>query len=893
MAKKKSTKKALLASVLALTLSSSMLVGTTFAWFTDSVTSSGNVIQTGSLKVGMYYANGDENPASVTWKDAEQGAIFNNDKWEPGYVEARHIKVVNEGTLALKYKLLIVPNGEVEALADVIDVYFVESAQQITRESLASVTPVGTLRDLIEDKDGMAHGALLPNGETVTNEYERAGEVTSTIALKMRESAGNEYQNKKIGTDFAIQLLATQYMYEEDTFDKEYDEDATYGTYIELGEGEDLLAAMASAKANMPLTIKLNGNVEWPTEGHHGENNITPASSILIEGNGYSITATGAGVTPLGDTEAPMTLNNVKIVDKSVSYAEDAWEFTYLEMGGTALTCNNVTFADEVQFGTNATFTNCSFESNEENVYAVWVESGSASFTNCTFTGYRGLKMHEDYGTEISSVTVKDCTFSNLTKKPGIAIGTLNADTTVSVTDSTFFNCQPGDQGLYIYETDTDVTTFNFTQENNTVYKNATMVSTKEELLALSAKAFTGNNGKAEEATVVINADIDMQGEAFSAMIAQRGDKLTIVGNNHTISNVNIVSGANDNTTGQASMFYAYPNSTLEVSNLTFKDVTVNAEANGTGYASVVVGYCEGDAILNNVDVENATVVGVKSSGLLIGHLSGSVTATDCDLQGTVTLENFAEEANGHYAGKYVGTLAGAMTLENCTMDATVSGNLNAANLGAIYGRKTSAGSLVGGGVTTVAELREAFANGGEIVLAQDITVEASELLFKADGGHSDGSAFFIKADTVLDLNGCDIIVESGNANADVFFMNFGADLTIKGNGDITADCSIACVYDANSTLNVEGGNFYVTANNDMLYAIYGKINVSGGTFTTSYWNTINIYGSGRIDRVDVSGGSFENWNPATSPDGNLLADGYTVTSEVIDGVTWYTVVKE
>ncbi|MBE7068758.1 MAG: hypothetical protein E7381_05600 [Clostridiales bacterium] len=228
MAKKKSTKKALLASVLALTLSSSMLVGTTFAWFTDSVTSSNNVIQTGSLKVGMYYANGDENPASVTWKDAEQGTIFNNDKWEPGYVEARHIKIVNEGSLALKYKLLIVPNGMVEELADVIDVYFIPTAQQITRESLASLTPVGTLRDLIEDKDGMAHGALLPNGETTTSVYERAGEVTATIALKMRESAGNEYQNKKIGTDFAIQLLATQYTYEADAFDKYYDENAEY-----------------------------------------------------------------------------------------------------------------------------------------------------------------------------------------------------------------------------------------------------------------------------------------------------------------------------------------------------------------------------------------------------------------------------------------------------------------------------------------------------------------------------------------------------------------------------------------------------------------------------------------------------------------------------------------
>ena len=202
-------------------------------------------------------------------------------------------------------------------------------------------------------------------------------------------------------------------------------------------------------------------------------------------------------------------------------------------------------------------------------------------------------------------------------------------------------------------------------------------------------------------------------------------------------------------------------------------------------------------------------------------------------------------------------------------------------------------GGVIVPSVKTVAELREALATGGEFALANDIVVEKSDLLYKADGGHSDGSAFFIKKDTVLDLNGHDIKVTSGNSAADVFFMNFGADLTIKGDGDITADCSIACAYDANSTLNVEGGNFYVTANNDMLYAIYGKINVSGGTFTTSYWNTINIYGSGRVDRVDVSGGSFENWSPASSPDGNLLADGYKVVSNVVDGVTWYTVVAE
>ena len=79
---------------------------------------------------------------------------------------------------------------------------------------------------------------------------------------------------------------------------------------------------------------------------------------------------------------------------------------------------------------------------------------------------------------------------------------------------------------------------------------------------------------------------------------------------------------------------------------------------------------------------------------MLIGHLSGSLTATGCDLAGTVTLADFAEEANGHYAGKYVGTLAGAATLTDCTVNVTVSGNLNAGNVGDYFGRKTAAGSL-------------------------------------------------------------------------------------------------------------------------------------------------------------------------------------------------------
>ena len=109
--KMRSTKGALLMSALSLFLCFTMLMGTTFAWFTDSAASAGNIIKSGNLDVEMYWADGTAAvPAedSTDWKNASKGPIFNYDNWEPGYVEVRHIKIANEGTLALKYKVSIV-----------------------------------------------------------------------------------------------------------------------------------------------------------------------------------------------------------------------------------------------------------------------------------------------------------------------------------------------------------------------------------------------------------------------------------------------------------------------------------------------------------------------------------------------------------------------------------------------------------------------------------------------------------------------------------------------------------------------------------------------------------------------------------------------------------------
>lgn len=195
-------------------------LGGTFAWFTDEVTTTSNIVESGNLDAKMQWADGKQSPASASWKDASQGAIFEYALWEPGYTQVRHLHVKNAGNLAFKYQLSIAAGAEVSSLSDVIDVYVISPAKAISgRTDLTGLSPVGTLTDVLAGlRLTGSENFLLPGQET-----------NLTIALKMQEEAGNEYQNLSIGSDFAVQLLATQYAYEEDSFGKDYDAEAVYG----------------------------------------------------------------------------------------------------------------------------------------------------------------------------------------------------------------------------------------------------------------------------------------------------------------------------------------------------------------------------------------------------------------------------------------------------------------------------------------------------------------------------------------------------------------------------------------------------------------------------------------------------------------------------------------
>ena len=194
MTNRKSTKRALLGSVMAMVLCLAMLVGATFAWFTDTASTGVNKIQAGNLDVVLEMQNADGKWVSAEGKTLNwvKAAAGEQVLWEPGCTyELPALRIRNNGNLALKYKVIITGIQGSAKLNTVID---------------------WTIGDV-------AMGA---------EQHLAAGESNAfTIKGHMKESAGNEYMNESID-GIAITVVATQDTVESDSFNNQYDAGAEY-----------------------------------------------------------------------------------------------------------------------------------------------------------------------------------------------------------------------------------------------------------------------------------------------------------------------------------------------------------------------------------------------------------------------------------------------------------------------------------------------------------------------------------------------------------------------------------------------------------------------------------------------------------------------------------------
>ena len=194
MTNRKSTKRALLGSVVAMVLCLAMLVGATFAWFTDTASTGVNKIQAGNLDVQLVDENGNSlEGKTLEFKKAANAAEGEAVLWEPGCTyELPAVYVKNNGKLALKYKVVITGINGSAKLNDAID-WTINDADLSADHSLAA---------------GATSEAL-------------------TIKGHMQEAAGNDYMNESID-GITITVYATQDTVESDSFNNTYDENATY-----------------------------------------------------------------------------------------------------------------------------------------------------------------------------------------------------------------------------------------------------------------------------------------------------------------------------------------------------------------------------------------------------------------------------------------------------------------------------------------------------------------------------------------------------------------------------------------------------------------------------------------------------------------------------------------
>ena len=296
MKNSKSTKRALLTSALALLMCVAMLVGATFAWFTDTASTGVNKIQAGNLKMEVTYKNtADGNFEKVN----KETPVFNNNAlWEPGHVEYVVLKVRNAGSLALKYKLGIniasetgstSVDGNAFNLSDYIRFAVLDGDQSsLGRDDLVAAA---------------GNGAALNAGYTAENHLlagTNNSEKVVTLVVWMPTTVGNEANHKTEVTapsiDLGISVAATQDTVEKDSFDNTYDKDAVY-PIVAMDTLQELINNAAE-----PVSAKLEGNIA-------GSLTVPQDKNITLDLNGFTLTG--------GDSHAILNRGTLCIKDSS------------------------------------------------------------------------------------------------------------------------------------------------------------------------------------------------------------------------------------------------------------------------------------------------------------------------------------------------------------------------------------------------------------------------------------------------------------------------------------------------------------------------------------------------------------------------------------------------
>ena len=408
MSNRKQTKRALLTSIMALVMCVVMLVGTTFAWFTDTASTSVNTIKAGNLDVQMQVEeNGkwvDAKEIPLTWVKHENG---NGQEllWEPGAsYDLRTFKIANNGNLNLKYKVVISGATGYTKLLDVIDF-----SGKITDEN-----------NVVTDLPSVSMNSTTP---VILDRALAAGKAdTITLNGTMQTSANNDYMGKEVN-DITIAVYATQATGEYDSTRNDYDKFAEYPevTTVQIPAGEAAAVndavkdAITTAKTVDPATGKTT-----PTQI------VLPANTTVTLNTGVAAPAQGqtADIKITGDKTTTVKLQNTTPGSEGkLSYQDganltfqgitiDSSEIKGICARGGVVTFIDCTFNGELKqtIASKFVFSGCTFT---QPVSQVGYGCKDVVFDACKFNtdGY-GIKIYSEGSTPVN-LTVKNCAFKN------------------------------------------------------------------------------------------------------------------------------------------------------------------------------------------------------------------------------------------------------------------------------------------------------------------------------------------------------------------------------------------------------------------------------------------------------------------------------------------------
>ncbi len=294
MTSSKSTKRALISSTLALLMCVAMLIGTTFAWFTDTASTAVNKIQAGNLDVQLEYSKD-----LTKWKKVtDTTKVFEDSTvWEPGRTEVVYLRVTNAGTLALKYTLGIYNLynstgknvlGNKYSLSDYVKlgVAEVDAAYADRAAAISAVQDSAKTLNSIGDT-GVVGADLATN---TTKVYAMVLYMPTEVGNEANPKNNDPYWAAKVS--FGISVSATQAMSESDSFDNTYDEKApavlettsfSSGTHV-ITENMQANGRFGAVQAERTAKFTINADV-YAVYGRDASGTTGGAMAVSADGD--------------------------------------------------------------------------------------------------------------------------------------------------------------------------------------------------------------------------------------------------------------------------------------------------------------------------------------------------------------------------------------------------------------------------------------------------------------------------------------------------------------------------------------------------------------------------------------------------------------------------------